>query len=154
MHHTFDSDCRVQEQTCVATPHAGEEAGQREGFLSGCYVLHSTSKEARYSLRWMELRTPEDRTARVELHFYNHHNGLLMNVEDWSDDVEVAGHVVFFRRAEIRGGNVHACEVKQLTFLAFRSVAEAEAVADLASGAQHGDTVLLDDARRRLQSAS
>merc|ERR1719336_1525205 len=61
---------------------------------------------------------------------------------------------MFFRGAEIRGGNVHACEVKQLTFLAFRSVAEAEAVADLAAAAQHGDTPLLDDARRRLQLAS
>merc|ERR1719225_973819 len=103
----------------------------------------------------MELRAPEDHTAGVELRFYNQHHGLLMIVERWSgDDVELAGHVMFFRGAEIRGGNVHACEVNQLTFLAFRSVAEAEAVADLAAAAQHGDTALLDDARRRLQLAS
>jgi len=64
---------------------------------------------------------------------------------------ELAEHILSFRDPEIRGAYRSGVEVKHMLFLAFQSAAEAEAWADLATGAQYKDNCVMDDARHRLQ---
>lgn len=93
----------------------------------------------------------------VEFRFYNHHgaNAHLVDVAYWEEDVddgcevEIAGHVMFFRQPEVRGSHCQPAEVKLLLFLTFRSEEEAKAVANIASAARQ-DMGFLAQVQQRL----
>jgi len=166
----------IRQEDPVSAPVLGSASGWSEGVVCGLYVLccdiedrqhglvqSRLVREPRVRVLWLEVHGPSVGREKhgVELRLYNHHDSdahlikeIYWSIDKLKNQIEVANHVLITRMPGQPKGARCDYAAPPLEMLAFRSSVEAEAVYDLAYGAQCQDCKLLDDAKVRMQSWS